>query len=556
MNKYRVMRIISQVILVLIAFMLLFWLLIRFNIISLESSSLPLAIKLNHETLGLKIGDSYNLSYTVFPKNIKYGIIKWTSSDSKIVSVNETTGYIEAKGIGTAIIKASLSLNNVVAECEINVTNKDILAKKVMIDEREINLLKGDSYEINYSLSPFDANIYKFDFISSDTSVVMVNENGIVKSVGVGTAVVTIKSRINNISDELLVNVYDYSAYTSNSFFGNILNSKSKSLSLSETNVELGIGEIKKLSYKIMPSVALNKVNWYSDNEKVVKIMENGSFIAVAAGEANIIAETIDGIVEVCHVKVTEKAYNENLQISYENLTMKVGSVNNIDFTYQLSNLHASSLVWNSSNTDVTKVINGKVWALNAGESIITVKSSDNRFKAQTTINVINDDVIPVQNINFSNKEIKSQVGNTINLIPNILPLDANGYVLKWTSSNEKVATVEDGFVRCLKEGEVIITLHNGTNVASVKIKIDKVLTKVVEILNGDNFSIKVNDTKYLQKRIIPAKITNEKIIWRSSNPNIVSVNGDGLIKGIRKGTAVVTVESDNVKDVITIKVI
>ena len=72
MNKYSVMKLISKFAFVVIVLIGLFFLLIKFNIITLDSSKLPLAIVLNHDEIGLKLESSYQLEAEIFPKNVSF----------------------------------------------------------------------------------------------------------------------------------------------------------------------------------------------------------------------------------------------------------------------------------------------------------------------------------------------------------------------------------------------------------------------------------------------------------------------------------------------------
>ena len=60
--------------------------------------------------------------------------------------------------------------------------------------------------------------------------------------------------------------------------------------------------------------------------------------------------------------------------------------------------------------------------------------------------------------------------------------------------------------------------------------------------------------TMYLVKKIIPTNSTNQTVTWTSSNSSIVSVDNNGMIKGLKAGTATITVKTVNNKTA-TVKV-
>ena len=67
------------------------------------------------------------------------------------------------------------------------------------------------------------------------------------------------------------------------------------------------------------------------------------------------------------------------------------------------------------------------------------------------------------------------------------------------------------------------------------KIKVRKV------IINTENITVRVNQTKTLFVEIEPFNADDKTVYWSTSNPEIVTVDGDGVITGISPGTADVT---------------
>ena len=124
-NKF--LSMIWKILLVIIILIVGFILLIQFGVISFSSSIMPDAILLNQNEIGIKKGKSYQLVSTVLPENANNKQVIWTSSDPKIVSVNETTGYITGVNEGTATITVKTLINNISTDCVVNVTAKDVL---------------------------------------------------------------------------------------------------------------------------------------------------------------------------------------------------------------------------------------------------------------------------------------------------------------------------------------------------------------------------------------------------------------------------------------------
>lgn len=538
MERYMITKSISQFLFVIILFVFGFLALIKFNIISLNSSELPLAIVLNHNEIGLKKGSNYQLEASIYPKDVYYEKVIWSSSNPSVVSVNENTGYLESHKEGVAIIKANVLLNNLESECIVKVSKNDILVKNIKLNNEEINLIKGDSFKIGYNLLPSNATTHNFDYISSDNSIVVVNDKGVIKAVNSGKAIVTIKSRINNVSDSIVVNVY------------NKLNDEENDVTLTNSFVELGVGIKSKLNNFILPVYASQNINWFSTNNNVAMVSNDGNIIGISEGTAKIIATSIDGKISICEVVVkNDSTKKEEIEILDDNININVGMSKSINYNLYLSNAQTSSIKWSSSNNDVAIVENGVITAKNEGEAEIKVSILNGKFKDSVKVNVNKGNIdTKVEEIIFTNTLYNAMVNDTINLIPNIVPVNSKDYYVEWDSSDKSVAIVENGVVKCLKEGKVIITASVLDVSSSVEIIVGSVYPSLITIEDGDYFNLALNESRYLIKKIVPVNSTNQLVTWLSSNSSIVSVNENGLIKGLSKGNAIITVKTINDK--------
>jgi beta-glucanase (GH16 family) len=79
--------------------------------------------------------------------------------------------------------------------------------------------------------------------------------------------------------------------------------------------------------------------------------------------------------------------------------------------------------------------------------------------------------IVPVQSVSFDKTEITLAEGDSVTLIPILLPAKAKTKTTVWTSSNEKVATVVNGKVKAISRG-----------LATIKIDIDTVISTTCAI--------------------------------------------------------------------------
>lgn len=116
-----------------------------------------------------------------------------------------------------------------------------------------------------------------------------------------------------------------------------------------------------------------------------------------------------------------------------------------------------------------------------------------------------------------------------------------------YSSSNKKVATVSSkGVIKAKKAGTAKITVKSGSKKVVVTVKVTGVKTTklsgvpaIKKIAKGKSFKIKAAATP---------KNTDEKITFKSSNKKVATVTSKGVVKGLKKGTATITVQSGSKK--------
>lgn len=116
-----------------------------------------------------------------------------------------------------------------------------------------------------------------------------------------------------------------------------------------------------------------------------------------------------------------------------------------------------------------------------------------------------------------------------------------------YSSSNKKVATVSSkGVIKAKKAGTAKITVKSGKKKVIVTVKVTGVKTTN---LSGVPAAKNVSKGKSFKiKAIATPKNTDEKITFKSSNKKVATVTSKGVVKGLKKGTATITVQSGSKK--------
>jgi len=547
----RFLGVVWKILLVVIVLIFLFLSLFQFGVISLNSSVSPEVILLNQNEIGIKKGSGYQLLATVLPEDASNKRVIWESSDPKVVSVNETTGYINGLKEGSAIVTVKTVINEIINECIVNVEGSNILVNNISVNEKYINLAVGYTHSLSYRILPKNATELSLKFISSDPSVATVNSKGIITGVKEGSAIITVSSGNGNISDTSYITVYKKG--TSTTVGGESIATKNypKSVALNEENLNLKVGSSSQLLATISPSNVNQSVSWSSSNTNVATVDENGLVVARGVGSAIIVAKTINGLTDSCKVVVGNYSVDlKGVRITTEYAVLPIGIKKQLVAVFEPSNATNKTVTWSSSNTSVATVdASGIVSTISPGTATITVTSSDGGYKAASVIEVINPtNTIEITGVEFSQSTYSVAIGGTISLNPIVYPTNATYKAVSFESSDPSVATVdENGKRKGIKKGtaKITVTTKRNNKKAVVTVNVNSVSVSGIE-LNATNINITKGNTYSLQANILPSLATNKKVTWSSSNTSIATVDSNGIVKGINSGTTTIVVTTED----------
>lgn len=240
------------------------------------------------------------------------------------------------------------------------------------------------------------------------------------------------------------------------------------------------------------------------------------------------------------HVIITEKPIVTSISIP-SSLILTVGD--SYTFSPVITQSGASTtLIWNSSNARVVSVTNsGDIKALTSGSSVITCTAS-NGVSAQCIVTV---NPILTNSVSLNYQELELEEGKRITLEATILPTNSTNKEIKWGSSNDNVAFVgANGLVIGVSPGycNITATTTDGSNKnASCIVHVYKL--NLTESISFENSSTEIiqGESVILKPVIYPTNVSNKVLAWMSSNPSCASVNDDGTVTGLSKGTAIIT---------------
>ena len=137
---------------------------------------------------------------------------------------------------------------------------------------------------------------------------------------------------------------------------------------LNDNNINIYIGESKKLEVTLDPLDADTELTWESSNKSIVEV-NNGTITGKDIGDGIIIVKTKDDFSDTCIVHVINK--KEKLELNKTNLSLKVGEKEKLIILSNGIDKDNKEFTWASSDSSVAKVNNdGLVEGINVGTTI------------------------------------------------------------------------------------------------------------------------------------------------------------------------------------------
>lgn len=174
----------------------------------------------------------------------------------------------------------------------------------------------------------------------------------------------------------------------------------------------------------------------------------------------------------------------EGVSLDRTSITMQVGDKDSLIASITPSDAHNQRVHWTSSEPSVVTVTRkGAISALAVGKATITVTSVIGKYTA--TCDVVVNPVV-VTGISLDQTSMEVHVGESKTLKATVTPANASDQSVIWKSSNEGVATVANGVVSGVDEGETTITAttNDGNKVASCKVTVKLVIPTTPETLD------------------------------------------------------------------------
>lgn len=150
-------------------------------------------------------GETVQLTAVVEPENATDKTVTWSSSDNTIATVN-ANGLVTGIYPGKVTIAATTA-NGLTATCDVTILSK-VTASGVTLNIDEVEIFEGETLQLAATIEPENAIDYTITWSSSDVDIAVVDSDGLVTGIGVGTAIIRVSiSEAPSIFDECVVTV-------------------------------------------------------------------------------------------------------------------------------------------------------------------------------------------------------------------------------------------------------------------------------------------------------------------------------------------------------------
>lgn len=241
------------------------------------------ATKVALSNLTVNVGETATILRTLTPAYAD-PTLTWSSSDPSVATVDEA-GVVTGHKVGSAIVTATAA-SGVSGTCTVTVKKP---SQTLTLDANDLTLEVGITHQLTAILEPADTTD-TLTWSSSSTSVITVKD-GLLTPVKAGTALISVRST-SGLTASCNVRVVAKRVLP-------------QSVTLRQTAAAMAVGETLQLTTEVLPSNTTEPgLTWSSSAPDIVSVSASGVLEARAPGVAEIRVETVNGLYDLCQVKV------------------------------------------------------------------------------------------------------------------------------------------------------------------------------------------------------------------------------------------------------------
>ncbi len=445
--------------------------------------------------------------------------IRWHCSGD--ISCPERGGQsviITGNNIGHGLVEVEVTSNGNTFVSNAGVT---VMAPTIRVYPTGDQMYVGDQLQYDAVTTPSG---YDYYWVSSNPRTATINNNGVITAEEPGTTEIYAKfadPEINGQSNVTVVTV------------------NPPEITGVEEHPHIVIGEEIQFTPIINPS-RFHLDHCTSGNGAVVATLDSATckFKGITTGNSYITIYTTGGGQKQITVTVDPPSAT-GLTLSKSDFYTLVGKQTAITATLTPSG-STGIVEWSSSDSSVAEYANGKITAKKVGVANIKAQIAGTTISKTVKVNVIDPSSL---GISLNKQSTSLYINDTETLTATVTPQGFPG-TIDWDSSNTSVATVSSA-------GKITAKAQ-GTTTITAKIELDGTIkratctvtvidpSQIQILLNKSALQLLVGKTETLTARLEPENATGT-ITWSSNKESVATVNQNGKVTAVAKGTATIT---------------
>ena len=379
-------------------------------------------LKLDEHEEEIYIGDEWELTATVSPKNATNQDVKWTSSDKSVASVDKEGRVVGLKE-GLTIITCTTVDGGYVDYCAIQVKPNIVDSEDLTINPESCQVGVGKTLKLTPVFTPAETTNQAVEWSSSNEAIVTVDEKGKIKGISVGEAVITCTA----LDDGGAVGYCEVEVCE-----------QIKEIALDNSYLNMVVGDVRTIVPTVRPENATYGVVWESLNPEIAVVdKQTGKVTALKAGDTQIkaIAEDESGVEAICVVHVRNPVPVTNIAVSESEIVMIPGESRTVGFTILPSDF-TDAYIWSSDNPVVASVdlLSGMITANAMGTANITIFAESGRSAS-----------IKVYVVGLSKTALTLERYTSTLISLEVYGASKSDLDVRWYSDNERIAQVRNG---------------------------------------------------------------------------------------------------------------
>ena len=205
--------------------------------------------------------------------------------------------------------------------------------------------------------------------------------------------------------------------------------------------------------------------------------------------------------------------------------------------TYKPGTTQEATLKWVNSNPKAVSLVDKVVTAKSFGSSTITAIAGNYSVACTFTVKDNSEEIV----FEIDSKTLKLKPGSIspLSVSVNGTPISSG---VRWASSNEDVATVSDGLVTAVNEGEADISATYNSQTVKCHVTVSNEAVEFTITVSPSAKSINVGESFDL---VVETNDPTAVVSFSSSNSQVATVSNSGHVEGAKKGSAVITASAN-----------